>query len=69
MRFLFARIPFRESLPLIITCVVVLLGLLVLKEGMGNQDKAEKRLQRLQEKARTEGGSVAPEAYVPVWLY
>jgi hypothetical protein len=69
MRSLFARIPFRESLPLIITCVVVLLGLLALKEGMGSPDKAEKRLQRLQEKARAEGGSVAPEAYVPVWLY
>ncbi|HSI64615.1 MAG TPA: hypothetical protein VLE43_15920 [Candidatus Saccharimonadia bacterium] len=69
MRSLFARIPFRGSLPFIITCAVVLLGLLALKEGMGSPDKAEKRLLRLQEKSRAENGSVAPEAYVPVWLY
>jgi hypothetical protein len=64
-----ARIPWRGFLPLIITCAVVLLGLFVLKEQMGSPDKAEKRLQRLQEKARAEKGSVAPEAYVPVWLH
>ncbi|RBP47983.1 hypothetical protein DES53_101783 [Roseimicrobium gellanilyticum] len=68
MRSLLARLPWRGSLPFIITCAVVLLGLFVLKKQLGNPEKAEKRLQKLQEKARSEGGNAAPEAYVSVWL-
>ena len=65
MRSLLARIPFRESRGLIVVCAVVFLGLLVVKESVGRPEKAEKRLERLQQK----NGTVAPEAYVPVWLY
>lgn len=69
MRSLFARIPWRGSLPFIIACAVVLLSLFAVKEAMGGTGSAEKRLKRLQEKSRAGGGNVAPEAYVPIWLY
>lgn len=66
MRSLFARVPYREARYFIIVCAVVLAGLVALKEGMGAwAEKGEKRLERLKQKSST----VAPEAYVPVWLY
>ncbi len=69
MRPLLARIPFRESRYFIITCLVVLAGLFAADRAMSKWvEKGEKRLERLQQKRKAEGGSVAPEAYVPVWL-
>jgi hypothetical protein len=59
------RIPLRESRGLIMACGLIFLTLLIVKITVDKPVKEERRIERF----KTEGRVVAPEAYVPVWLY
>lgn len=60
-----ARIPFRESRNFIIASAVVFFALLTVRIVIDRPVKEEKAIA----KRKAEGKVVAPEAYVPVWLY
>lgn len=65
MSSLLSRIPFRESKKFVLACAVVFLTLLTVRITVDTPVKEEKAIAR----KKTEGKTVAPEAYVPVWLY
>lgn len=65
MRSVLARIPFRESRAFIVACLVVFIGLLTARLAIEKPVKEEKSIA----KRKAEGKVIAPEAYIPVWLY
>lgn len=62
---LIRHIPFRESRPFILTCLVVFTALLVLMMSVSRPVKMERSI----EKRLAEGKPIPQESYVPVWLY
>lgn len=58
-------LPLRESRNFILACAVVFLTLLTIRIVVDKPDKEEKAM----EKRKKEGKVIAPEAYVPIWLY
>ena len=65
MSSLLSRIPFRESKKFIIASAIVFLALLTVRVTVDAPVKEEKAIS----KKKAEGRTIAPEAYVPVWLY
>ncbi|MFZ4763413.1 MAG: hypothetical protein ACOYMN_00565 [Roseimicrobium sp.] len=65
MRSVLARIPFRESRVFVMACTVVFLALLTARLVIQRPIKEERQLT----KRKAEGKTIAPEAYVPIWLY
>lgn len=58
-------IPLRESRIFIVACALVFVALLAVRVGVDKPDKQERAIA----KRKAEGKTIAPEAYVPVWLY
>jgi len=59
------RIPFRESRNFLIVWAVIFAALLTVRVTVDRPEKQERKIEKL----KAEDKVVAPEAYVPVWLY